>query len=1313
MPPQPVFEGSGKLVSPVVDSQTAGNNTTRLVGGCPTATVSINGREVSALLDTGSEVTTITQAWVKQHLGDVSLQTCRLTVRAVNGGEVPYSGILVVDLRLNGQFFPGVPVLVVKEPADPATQDRKRRLPLLIGMNVLETLDPATAPPTLQAVIREVQSVKPKDVSTQAYARAVRRTVIPANSSVTVRVTSTQKPTSHLLALPLAHSLPGGLLLVPTLVSADPYKRFLRIANLMDTDVTLPTRTPLATLHAVEDVEGREEVSFTAHANELIVSYGAHADLLTPEAVVKPILCPTFDGTTRQKQAFQHVLDRHQAAFAQDDLDLGYADAVRHNIRTKDDSPVALPYRRIPPQQLKEVQEHIRGLLEKNIIVESNSPYAAPVVIVRKKDNTIRLCVDYRRLNAKTIGDAYPLPRILESFDALVGAQYFSTLDLASGYHQIAMAPEDQHKTAFVTPMGLFEYTRMPMGLVSSPATFQRLMQKTMGDFLFSFLLCYLDDLLIYSKTFEEHLQHVDRLLQKIEDTGLKLRVDKCQFFRREVTYLGHTISADGVSCEQGKVEAVRDWPVPKTTTEVRSFLGFASYYRRFISGFAKIAGPLHDLVAEGSQARKKKMVDVTHLWQSNHQQAFDALKAALTTAPVLGYADFEQPFILETDASHDGLSAILSQVQDGRRRVIAFASRRLRPTEKNTCNYSSMKLEFLAMYWAITDKFRHYLLGACFEVLTDNNPLVYFRTAKLGAIEQRWASQLAQFNFDVKYRPGVTNPADALSRLPPHFPLTSDPPLPILSFPDTTPVPPELAEANELTLACQHQALEPADVLPPATLQPPPAASPQKLSTVPGLERPQAGLLLQQQDVTIAPILASWPGRPPPGDDRQLRTLLRQHHRLTLHDGVLYRQITDPVHGPLEQYVLPSVLRPDVLAAAHDQMGHQGLERTTALLRPRVYWPGMYDDIKQYVANCNTCILGRRPADVKTTSTPILATRPLQILAIDFTRLEPASDGRENVLIMTDLFTKFSIAVPTRNQEAQTVAKALTTEWFQRYGVPERIHSDQGRDFESRLIRELCAMYGVAKSRTTPYHPEGNGQCERFNRTLHNLLRTLPAEQKRRWPQHLAEVVQAYNNTPHASTGFSPHYLLFGQEPRLPVDDIVGRATPAARDTVDWVRQHRLRLLDAHRHAYLQLERAAAERTKRTDKHAGEHPLTVGDFVYTRNRVLGRNKIQDIWRPDLYRVTARRDPLLHVYCIQPVAGGPERVVNRRDLQPVGANFVLDTPVPPVGDDSDSDSSEADELPELWGYIPTAPLLPLDQRAPAPRRSQRLATKHQ
>ena len=325
-------------------------------------------------------------------------------------------------------------------------------------------------------------------------------------------------------------------------------------------------------------------------------------------------------------------------------------------------------------------------------------------------------------------------------------------------------------------------------------------------------------------------------------------------------------------------------------------------------------------------------------------------MKGALTTAPVLGFADFN----LETDASHDGLSAILSQEQDGKSRVLAFASRRLRPSEKNSSLYSSMKLEFLAMKWAITDKFRHYLLGGKFKVITDNNPLTYFRSAKLGALEQRWASQLAQFDFDIQYRPGKINPADALSRMP--------------LEPLLTVVPTEVATVNDLQ--CEQLAVDPtptagvpgdtmAPVLPlDKEEEPDQTAVPEAATEVlPRLSMTDLQQL-QQRDPVLGPVLASWPAKPSDTKESSMRALVQQYPRLFLKKGVLHRRQADQWRGTLEQLVLPSSLRPDVLASLHDDMGRQGYERTMELLRPRVYWPAIYREARDYI-----CLLYTSPS--------------------------------------------------------------------------------------------------------------------------------------------------------------------------------------------------------------------------------------------------------------------------------------------------------------------------------------------------------------
>lgn len=310
----------------------------------------------------------------------------------------------------------------------------------------------------------------------------------------------------------------------------------------------------------------------------------------------------------------------------------------------------------------------------------------------------------------------------------------------------------------------------MPFGVCNGPATLQRLMQATMNDLVFQILLVYLDDILVYPSTFQEHLTRLDTVLKRLQDTGLKVKLEKCHFLQSEVPFLGHKISAEGISTDPQKVAAVKQWPIPTTLRNLRSFLGFCSYYRRFVRGFSKIAGPLHDVVNSclNSGSRNKANHLLQCLWTEACHAAFDILKDKITSAPILGFADFTKPFIVETDASSQGLGAVLYQHQGETKRVIAFASRRLRDAEKNDRNYSSTKLELLALKWAIAEKFRGYLLGSKFTVITDNNPLCHLKTAKLGAIEQRWISQLSVFDFDVQYRPGCRNVvADALSRQP------------------------------------------------------------------------------------------------------------------------------------------------------------------------------------------------------------------------------------------------------------------------------------------------------------------------------------------------------------------------------------------------------------------------------------------------------------------------------------------------------------------------------------------------------------------
>ena len=353
----------------------------------------------------------------------------------------------------------------------------------------------------------------------------------------------------------------------------------------------------------------------------------------------------------------------------------------------------------------------------------------------------------------------------------------------------------------------------------------------------------------------------------------------------------------------------------------------------------------------------------------------------------------------------------------------------------------------------------------------------------------------------------------------------------------------------------------------------------------------------LQSSDTNISSFLKYWSkglrpesrqrGREP----KAVQTMLKQWDRIVETNNVLYRRIVDPRRGEIEQLILPELLRNKVLETLHNMSGHQGNERTMALVSQRFWWPGVTKDVENWCKKCERCFLAKAPhPKILPEMRSFLASRPLEVVAVDFTILEPASDSRENVLFVTDIFTKFTQAFATRDQRAQTVARILVKEWFLKFGVPSRLHSDQGRNFEGEVVNELCKFYNIKKSRTTPYHPEGNSQTERFNRTLHDLLRTLSTQKKKRWPDHLAELTYAYNATPHKSTGYSPFYLLFGREPKLTIDIIFGHNQEEGHISVgNWLESHELRMADSIRRACTYLEKQALSRLKRVNKRRKE----------------------------------------------------------------------------------------------------------------------------
>ena len=469
-----------------------------------------------------------------------------------------------------------------------------------------------------------------------------------------------------------------------------------------------------------------------------------------------------------QKELVREMLREECDTFMHNDDDIGFIDNLNLKIHLKDDIPVQKSYYSVPKPLYPEVKSYIEDLLNRGWIQHSQSEYASPVVIVRKKDGSMRLCVDYRELNKKTIPDQYPLPRVQEMIDNLSGMKWFSTLDLGKAYHQGQMDPESRRKTAFILPMGLFEWLRIPFGLTNAPAAFQRSMEQCLHGLRDEICAPYLDDTIVYSEDFNRHVESVRTVLRRLRQHGVKLNPHKCKLFAKEVSYLGRIISQDGYKMDPKNVEAVIALKElrPKTITQVRRLVGLLSVYRRFIPHFSKVAKPLYELLKQKKfEGKCPKMKSVE--WTNDHQIVTEKLIDAVTCFPVMAYPNFSEPFVLHTDASYDGLGAVLYQKQDNEHKVIAYASRTLNAAEGN---YHSNKLEFLCMKWAICESFRDYLYYAKqFSVITDNNPLTHvLSTPRLNATSQRWVSSLADFRFDIQYRPGRQNyDADALSRFP------------------------------------------------------------------------------------------------------------------------------------------------------------------------------------------------------------------------------------------------------------------------------------------------------------------------------------------------------------------------------------------------------------------------------------------------------------------------------------------------------------------------------------------------------------------
>ena len=575
---------------------------------------------------------------------------------------------------------------------------------------------------------------------------------------------------------------------------------------------------------------------------------------------------------------------------------------------------------------------------------------------------------------------------------------------------------------------------------------------------------------------------------------------------KQSVKYLGHIISENGIQTDPDNIAPLHTWPVPTTVKELRQFLGFSGYYRRFI-----IAKPLTSLL-QGNCTRDKqcRFATILIIWNKDAQSGFEKLKEVLSCPPVLAYADYSLPCVVNTDASLNGLGAILYQTQNGQQRPIAFASRGLKPDENN---YPAHKLEFLALKWAVSEKFHDYLYGHSFKVQTDNNPLTYIMTtAKLHATGHRWLADLASYDFNIKYRAGRHNiDADSLSRIPRNIHL----------------------EAPVVTALCQVHQVDVGSLVESIGM----SSSDEHISDNDhGLNMSQENVGIsqistadwiecQKNDEILSPIVEFVQNDTKPDvvphDIHPLSKRIRHEWDcLHLQNGVLYRKSQQDDQSNYQLF-LPLSLRGELLRGLHDDNGHLGFDRVIDLARSRFFWPRMASDVKEYLQRCDRCICRKTSTDKRCAGlVNMTLTYPLELVCMDYLSLEVSKGGYENILVITDHFTRYSVAIPTINQTAQTTARVLYDNFLVHYGFPARLHSDQGRNFESAVIKQLCHITGIKKSRTTSYHAMGNGMVARFNQTLLGMLGTLTSDKKSNWKEYVIPIM--------ALSMRAPVFLLF-----------------------------------------------------------------------------------------------------------------------------------------------------------------------------------------
>lgn len=927
-----------------------------------------------------------------------------------------------------------------------------------------------------------------------------------------------------------------------------------------------------------------------------------------------------------EKAAIRSLCYEYRDIFHCEKIPLSFTSEIKHCIKTTDNIPVYIKPYRLPFESQKEVQKQVEDLLEQGIIRPSTSPWSSPILIVPKKSDAsgkkkYRMVVDYRRLNDKTIDDRYPLPNITEILDKLGKCQYFTTLDLASGFHQIQMNEEDKCKTAFSTPRGLYEYNRLPFGLKGAPPTFQRVMDNILRGVQNEKCIVYMDDIIIYSVSLQEHVERLRAVFDCLRTANFKIQMDKSEFLRKEVAFLGHVVTPEGVLPNPAKIEAVIKYPIPKTTREIKAFLGLIGYYRRFIKDFAKITKPLTKCL--------KKEAKIIH--DTEFIKSFETCKKLLVNHPILQYPDLTKPFIVTTDASNFAIGAVLSQGEVGKDRPVCYASRTLNASEQKL---STIEKELLAIVWA-TKYFRPYLYGRKFIIYTDHRPLSWlFNLKDPNSKLQRWRIKMDDLDYKIIHKPGKLNlNADALSRIQ-------------INAIENESVMPNIDE-DEIDAAARNLEVEDFDL---------PDLEPEEIEellrensnseTVHTQVNPEPiqGIKILDDIINNKPLqyfLSEVFHNPKKCRIEKIngRTILQAQFTKSNNEQEIIKFLREYTAAKKKYYLFfetdklykdfcriytkifndrgPELIKCtqnrivlttkdeifQIIQSNHEsKTNHRGIAETVKRIQRKYYFKNMQTEVSDFLSKCEICkrakydrIPPKTPINV--TSTP---SKPFQNIHVDTFTIE-----RQNYLTLVDAFSKLGQAIPIQGKNSVEITEALIT-FFSFYGIPDNITADNGVEFNSKLLQDLLDLHKINVHFVTENHPDSNAIVERFHSTILEHIRIMRLKhQKDPIVSLMKYAVIAYNNTIHSSTNFTPNELTMGNfSEKNPYDIDYEKQLYQ-----DYITDHRDKLKLTYNKVKEKMDIDKQRIAERRNEGTDTRKLQVGSKVYEKNYRSKRTK--------------------------------------------------------------------------------------------------------